>query len=238
MTEAEIFPLGRNLILELILQTNALSSELLEAQQRYLHLPKVTPKATLCQFSDGKAFPQNPFYPSFVARRASCMAHWNTSEGGPCFLRPTKASATDSPNPDKMAFPHCVKEVNSTGQCVIDEAYGRCKNVWCDSNNVEHGAGLQTVDPLITTPWHPNASDAMARHVQGWSNQFAFPWEVIFSFHLSLILLRLECSGTSLLAGSHNEQSDVQALTETSAAWKNQTGRSGSTPPPSSPRQP
>lgn len=118
--------------------------------------------------------------------RASCMAHWNTSEGGPCFLRPTKASAADSPNPDKMAFPHCVKEVNSTGQCVIDEAYGRCKDVWCDENNVEHGAGLQTVDPLITTPWHPNASDAMARHVQGWSNQFAFPWEVGMFWNFSV----------------------------------------------------
>ena len=116
------------------------------------------------------------------------MAHWNTSEGGPCFLRPTKASAPDSPNPDKMAFPHCVKEVNSAGQCVIDEAYGRCKDVWCDENNVEHGAGLQTVDPQITTPWHPNASDLMARHVQGWSNQFAFPWEVGSCFWLYRIL--------------------------------------------------
>ena len=130
-----------------------------------------------------------------MLRRASCMAHWNTTEGGPCFLRPTKASATDSPNPDKMAFPHCVKEVDSTGQCVIDQAYGRCKDVWCDENNVEHGAGLQTVDPLIDTPWHPNASDAMARHVQGWSNQFAFPWEV----HLSDFAFSSLCSGWNVL---------------------------------------
>ena len=174
-----------------------------------------------------------------MLRRASCMAHWNTTEGGPCFLRPTKASATDSPNPDKMAFPHCVKEVNSTGQCVINEAYGRrCKDVWCDENNVEHGAGLQTVDPLIDTPWHPNASDAMARHVQGWSNQFAFPWEVHQLFCLLLTVLRLACSGTSLLVGLHNALSDVQALTETLALWTNQTGHSGSTPAPSSPRLP
>ena len=40
--------------------------------------------------------------------RASCMYGWNTTEGGPCFLRPTGARSWDSPNPDKIIFDKCV----------------------------------------------------------------------------------------------------------------------------------
>ena len=33
---------------------------------------------------------------------------WNTTEGGPCFLRPTGALSWDAPNPDKIIFDKCV----------------------------------------------------------------------------------------------------------------------------------
>ena len=33
---------------------------------------------------------------------------WNTTEGGPCFLRPTGARSWDAPNPDKIIFDKCV----------------------------------------------------------------------------------------------------------------------------------
>lgn len=119
--------------------------------------------------------------------RASCMAHWNTTEGGPCFLRPTKAAAPDGPNPHRQAFPNCLKEINSTGHCVFSDTYkSKCANAWCDENRVEHGAGLDRVKPLIETPWYPNATDEMARHTQAWSNQFAFPWEVGMFWNFSV----------------------------------------------------
>jgi len=111
--------------------------------------------------------------------RASCLMAWNTTEGGPCLLRPLPATAFDAPHPEKMAFHKCVKEVDSNGTCVIDAAWGkRCTNVWCDENHIEHGAKLAGVDPTIEGPWHENATDLRWRHAGGWSNMFAFPWEV------------------------------------------------------------
>jgi len=121
---------------------------------------------------EGKPVAQNGW-------RASCMMAWNTTEGGPCFLRPTPASAFDSPNPDKMAFPHCVEKVDSNGTCVISTTWGRkCQNTYCDENNVEHNSSLAGVDPQIEGPWTDNATDQRWRHSESWNNQFAFPWEI------------------------------------------------------------
>ena len=106
------------------------------------------------------------------------MMAWNTSEGGPCLLRPTPATAFDSPNPDKMAFSHCIKK-NSTGQCDKDERWGKkCANVTCDENGVQHGAALAGADPEVVGPWTEEATDQTLRHSAGWNNQFAFPWEI------------------------------------------------------------
>jgi len=108
--------------------------------------------------------------------RASCMMAWNTTEGGPCFLRPVPGLAHDAPNPDKMAK-RCVQEVLANGTCVMQNV-GACKNAWCDENNVEHGAKLDGGNPVVEGPWHENATDQKWRHASGWNNQFAFPWEV------------------------------------------------------------
>jgi len=136
--------------------------------------------ATAIGDPDGKPVAQNSW-------RASCMMAWNTSEGGPCFLRPTPASAFDSPNPDKMAFPHCIAKVDANGTCIKSDVWGKkCENVWCDENHIEHGASLAGPDPEIVGPWHENATDQRWRHSGGWNNQFAFPWEIGLYWNFSV----------------------------------------------------
>merc|ERR1711892_1541771 len=118
--------------------------------------------------------------------RASCMMAWNTTEGGPCFLRPTPPSAFDSPNPHKMATNQCVeKNLDTNGTCVIKNR-SRCKDTWCDANNVQHGAYLENVAPEVVGPWTENATDQQQRHSSGWNNQFAFPWEIGLYWNISV----------------------------------------------------
>ena len=40
--------------------------------------------------------------------RASCMMMWNTTEGGPCLLRPSGSRAADSPDPTHYTY-DCVE---------------------------------------------------------------------------------------------------------------------------------
>merc|ERR1719468_814099 len=100
--------------------------------------------------------------------RASCMYAWDTVEGGPCVLRPSGATAADSPNPDKITYGKCVKEVDSNGHCVLNTDDSLCKNVWCDENNVEHDAGLSGASPEIVGPWTEGLTDQQNRHNTGW----------------------------------------------------------------------
>jgi len=109
--------------------------------------------------------------------RASCMMMWNTTEGGPCVLRPTPSNAFDSPNSDKMAVHNCVKGLDKKGKCIIRNTK-QCKNVWCDERNVQHGAKLAAVDPEVVGPWKEDLPDKKYRHGSGWNNQFGFPWEI------------------------------------------------------------
>merc|ERR1719297_484603 len=51
--------------------------------------------------------------------RASCMYLWNTTEGGPCFLRPTGSKSADSPSP-KTSSNRCLKEIDSDWKAVVD----------------------------------------------------------------------------------------------------------------------
>ena len=41
--------------------------------------------------------------------RASCMYMWNTTEGGPCVLRPILPTAWDAPNPDQLGQGRMIK---------------------------------------------------------------------------------------------------------------------------------
>ena len=134
---------------------------------------------------------------------------WNTTEGGPCFLRPTPATAFDSPNPDKMAFSHCIERVASNGTCVKSSKYKtKCKNVYCDENNIEHGAALAGKDPIIDGAWTENAEDQRWRHSEGWNNQFAFPWEIglYWNFTVGGVAQRaVGCPGLDRPFGSVNQ---------------------------------
>ena len=94
-------------------------------------------------------------------------------------MRPTPATASDAPNPDKISYNGCVKEINSEGQCVIDTSDRRCANAYCDENLVVIGADLEGAGPPVSGPYEgKNPLDIATRHGQGWNNQFSFPYEV------------------------------------------------------------
>ena len=95
-------------------------------------------------------------------------------------MRPTKATASDAPNPDKIASNQCVKEIDSNGECVINTKDKRmCSEAYCDENKVVIGAKLEGAQRSVSGPWEgKNPGDIATRHSQGWSNQFAFPWEI------------------------------------------------------------
>jgi len=110
--------------------------------------------------------------------RASCMYGWNTTEGGPCFLRPTGARSWDSPNPDKIIFDKCVTNVTAAGECLIDTTQPECASAWCDENRVERDVDYDGPLAPVTGSWSADVPDAQVRHNTGWDNQFAFPWEI------------------------------------------------------------
>jgi len=114
--------------------------------------------------------------------RASCMYGWDTPEGGPCFLRPTGARSWDAPNPDKIIFDKCVLNVTADGTCIMNEdavtTSGKCVNAWCDENQIEHGVEPYGAYSVVNGSWYEGVEDADTRHVTGWNNQFAFPWEI------------------------------------------------------------
>ena len=131
-------------------------------------------------------------FTSLCGRRASCSAGWNTTEGGPCVLRPTKPKHLDSPNPRVGA--HRCFENFFNGTCTNKKTNSKCTNVVCNEKRVEIGAKVDFVMQVFDTPW--NASEmncdgaglggvgkcdstaAIKRHTASWNNAFAFPWEV------------------------------------------------------------
>ena len=106
---------------------------------------------------------------------------WNTSEGGPCFLRPTPPSSYDNPAAGEILATYCVDDIDSDGRCIINQEIKVCReNAWCDESNVLHDGGLTRVYPEAVGPWSEDLPDVEKhhRHGQGWNNQFAFPWEI------------------------------------------------------------
>ena len=96
------------------------------------------------------------------------MYMWNTTEGGPCVLRPIKGGSV------RYAESNCGK-----------------RGAWCDDNNVVHGGKLSTVTKEITEPWW-SAKDSYGPrqladvHYKGWNNAFMFPWEVGMYWNLTV----------------------------------------------------
>ena len=114
------------------------------------------------------------------------MYAWNTTEGGPCFMRPTPSTAFDGPNPDKISYNGCVKEMVD-GQCVIDTGNPMCTDAYCDENNVVIGARLEGATTPVSGPYTDESPMQIAlRHGPGWNNQFAFPWEIGFYWNIQV----------------------------------------------------
>ena len=96
--------------------------------------------------------------------RASCMYMWNTTEGGPCFLRPTGSGLTDSP--DKEHTPqNCVKTVQSDGSMEF-LTFGGCQNAWADEDNIIHDSPYKWDTEPMAGPFSsvdPNGISTMSK---------------------------------------------------------------------------
>jgi len=115
--------------------------------------------------------------------RASCMYLWNTTEGGPCVLRPIPVDSWDAPNPNNLGDRDCVTGIDENDQCIIDKSSRRmqaiCGKTKCDADRIVSGAGKRRPSPKVADgPWKSGLRDQQNRHYQGWSNQFAFPYEL------------------------------------------------------------
>ena len=109
------------------------------------------------------------------------MYLWNTPEGGPCVLRPSGSRASDSPDPEHETQ-DCVEGYDEDWTPIISRSTSGCKNAWADENNVIHGATYRSPLGECVGPFSAvdktDTAERLKRHQTGWSNQFAFPWEI------------------------------------------------------------
>ena len=116
------------------------------------------------------------------------MYLWNATMGGPCVLRPTHYNAYDTPYTGNFVAKACLQETTEDGSCVIASGR-RCSGTYCNENNVMMGGN--SVEPKFAAPSGPwredlNMGDKGARHNNGFSNQFAFPWEIGMMYNFSV----------------------------------------------------
>ena len=116
------------------------------------------------------------------------MYMWDTEEGGPCFLRPTPVSAFDNPGKKQVVASGCILGVNSDGTCNLKSFCEKKRGAYCDENNIIHGGILAGVKSEAVGPVTDDMSEdeLESRWVQGFDNQFAFPWEIgmYWKFHV------------------------------------------------------
>jgi len=116
----------------------------------------------------------------YTGWRASCMYLWNTTEGGPCFMRPTHSNAFDAPSKDFHTV-ECVDSVDGNSKPVMRNTK-QCADAWADENNIIHGAPYGNVLPECEGPFSDvdldDEEERQNRHSNGWNNMFAFPWEI------------------------------------------------------------
>ena len=158
-------------------------------------MPLETNKAILSTLLAGKheSFKEFTSHDSIIKtfesfRRASCMYMWDTEEGGPCFLRPTPVSAFDNPGKKQVVASGCILGVNSDGTCNLKSFCEKKRGAYCDENNIIHGGILAGVKSEAVGPVTDDMSEdeLESRWVQGFDNQFAFPWEIgmYWKFHV------------------------------------------------------
>ena len=109
------------------------------------------------------------------------MMMWDTPEGGPCLLRPTPSDAADSPDTEHLPE-ECVEGYDEDWRPIISTGTSGCENAWADDDNVIHGAAYTDPQDLCVGPYsvvdQTDDTEKWLRHSTGWSNMFAFPWEV------------------------------------------------------------
>ena len=108
------------------------------------------------------------------------MYEWNTTDGGPCFFRPTGVWNHDNPiyNPsytgEKNVWP-CADYINGTiadGEIVVKES-AQCSAVGAtfDKNAIQFGG---------------KTHGGIANHKTGWNNQFALGYELGMYYNFTL----------------------------------------------------
>ena len=105
------------------------------------------------------------------------MYEWNTTDGGPCFFRPTGVWNVDNPSletGDKPVWP-CADYINGTiadGEIVVKES-AQCSAVGAtfDKNAIQFGG---------------KTHGGIANHKTGWNNQFALGYELGMYYNFTL----------------------------------------------------
>ena len=136
-------------------------------------------------------------------RRTSCFYLFNTTEGGPCLMRPMPPNSWDAPNPKELTNPQCIEDWRAgglegwdgqdwTGECRINKGTRACKKAYCgetkDGYRVLRDAGQITQGAKVEGAWanhQDNKKERAARHAQSWNNEFAFAWEVGMFWNLT-----------------------------------------------------
>ena len=125
------------------------------------------------------------------------MFLWNTTEGGPCLLRPIRNQCWDSADPAHNIKDYCVGDMTTWGPDATPVITSKhCKppkaDGWIDTtdgNNILKGIPYMETFHKIDTPYadvdptdFENDDDykfeLRRRWHCGWNNQFAFPWEI------------------------------------------------------------
>jgi len=135
--------------------------------------------------------------------RTSCFYLFNTTEGGPCLMRPMPPNSWDAPNPKELTNPQCIEDWRAggldgwdgkawTGECRINKGTRACKKAYCgetkDGYRVLRDAGQIKQGAKVEGAWadhQDNKRERAARHAQSWNNEFAFAWEVGMFWNLT-----------------------------------------------------
>ena len=95
---------------------------------------------------------------------------------GVCLFRPSD-DCWDTPNPSGYVNNDCITKVDCDGKCIINTK--KCPDAYCDENNIVHATKthMKKLKKLVGR-YVDDPKSAAARHVCGWSNEFAFPFEL------------------------------------------------------------
>jgi len=168
--------------------------------------------------------------------RASCMYVWNTTEGGPCVLRPINPICPDSlhwQDSDTTLSSECwTYNAPITDEPTFKVPYGKnaCPDGYFKTTTTETGYqfnllmsgkaqkpyNLDYDNPFwedVSDASYDTLSSATKRRISAcsWSNQFAFPWEIgmYWDFHVGKPGYRaLGCEGLDKEFGVVNPESE------------------------------